>query len=50
MRSIASVSTWPWAPAPRRATLISCRSADATGCAAAASTFACWYWRCFCHA
>ena len=38
MRSIASVSTWPWAPAPSRATLISCRSPAAAGAAAASSS------------
>ena len=38
MRSIASMSTWPWAPAPSSATLISCRPAAAAGVAAAAAS------------
>ena len=38
MRSIESVSTWPCAPAPSSATLITCRSAAPSAAAAAAST------------
>jgi hypothetical protein len=45
MRIIASVSTWPCAPAPSSATLTSFTSAAAVGAAAAASSFACWYCR-----
>ena len=47
MRSIASVSTWPWAPAPSSATLISCRSGGGDRRRRRPPRlFACWYARC----